>query len=236
MAADAAAGAGGGMGGAGFGAGLAVAGAVSSAIGSYFNAKTQQYQLKSQASSLQFQSDLSRLNALQAEFTAQQVMRAGQMKAGAVGLRAGKIRSSQRASLAARGIDITSDSAVEQLATTEYMKDLDLLTVNAETVHQAEAARLQKQNYLTQASMQSLSSQNAYSSAGTISPFAAVGTSLIGGGAQVANAWYQDRILKSMQAGLPGGGGATLEPTVGAKPVLGSQGPTDSWQWSGGAE
>lgn len=181
---------------------FAVAGAVQGAIGSYYNAKSQQLQLESQASSLEFQADMSRLNAVQAEFTAQQIMRAGNLKQGQVSLRAGKIKSSQRASMAARGIDLGVGSAVETIATTDLMKEIDMLTVNSETVRSAEAARLQRQNYMTQAAIQDVSSENLYASSRTISPSMAATSSLLGSAGSVANAWYQDRKLAAMAAKL----------------------------------
>lgn len=180
------------------GGAFAIGGAIQGAIGSYFNAKSQQLQLESQASSLAFQADISRLNAVQAEFTAQQIMRAGQQKQGQIGLRAGKIKGSQRASMAARGIDLGVGSAVETIATTDLMKEVDMLTVNAETVRSAEAARLQRQNYLTQGALQDVSAGNVMASAGTISPGLAMTTSLLGSAGSVANAWYQDRRLAAM--------------------------------------
>jgi hypothetical protein len=181
---------------------FAVAGAVQGAIGSYFNAKSQQLQLESQASSLAFQADISRINAVQAEFTAEQIMRAGNLKQGQVSLRAGKIKSSQRASMAARGIDLGVGSAVETIATTDLMKEIDMLTVNSETVRSAEAARLQRQNYMTQAAIQDVSSDNLYASSRTISPSMAATSSLLGSAGSVANAWYQDRKLAAMAAKL----------------------------------
>lgn len=177
---------------------FAIGGAVTGAIGSYYAAESQKAQLQSQASSMRFQSEISQLNAVQAEFTAQQIMRAGQQRQGQIGLRAGKIKSSQRASMAARGIDLGVGSAVETIATTDLMKEIDMLTVNADTVRSAESARLQRQNYLTASAMQDVSASNLAGSASTISPFMAAGTSILGSAGSVANAWFQDRKLAAI--------------------------------------
>jgi hypothetical protein len=181
---------------------LSIGGAVTGAIGSYYAAQSQKAQLESQASSMRFQSDISELNAAQAEFTAQQIMRAGQQRQGQIGLRAGKIKSSQRASMAARGIDLGVGSAVETIATTDLMKEIDMLTVNADTVRSAESARQQRQNYLTASAMQDVSASNLAGSASTISPFMAAGTSILGSAGSVANAWYQDRKLAAIASRL----------------------------------
>ena len=181
---------------------FSIGGAVTGAIGSYYAAQSQKAQLESQASSMRFQSDISELNAAQAEFTAQQIMRAGQQRQGQIGLRAGKIKSSQRASMAARGIDLGVGSAVETIATTDLMKEIDMLTVNADTVRSAESARQQRQNYLTASAMQDVSASNLAGSASTISPFMAAGTSILGSAGSVANAWYQDRKLAAIASRL----------------------------------
>ena len=181
---------------------FAVSGAVTGAIGSYYAAQSQKTQLESQASSMRFQSDISQLNAAQAEFTAQQILRAGQQRQGQIGLRAGKIKSSQRASMAARGIDLGVGSAVETIATTDLMKEIDMLTTNAETVRSAEAARLQRQNYLTASAMQDVSAMNLAGSAASISPTMALTGSLLGSAGSVANAWYQDRKLAAIASRL----------------------------------
>jgi hypothetical protein len=185
-----------------FGSIFSIGGAVTGAIGSYYAAQSQKAQLDSQASSMRFQSDISELNAAQAEFTAQQIMRAGQQRQGQIGLRAGKIKSSQRASMAARGIDLGVGSAVETIATTDLMKEIDMLTVNADTVRSAESARQQRQNYLTASTMQDVSASNLAGSASTISPFLAAGTSILGSAGSVANAWYQDRKLAAIASRL----------------------------------
>ena len=181
---------------------FAIGGAITGAIGSYYAAQSQKAQLESQASSMRFQSDISQLNAAQAEFTAQQIMRAGQQRQGQIGLRAGKINSTQRASMAARGIDLGVGSAVETIATTDLMKEIDMLTTNAETVRSAEAARLQRQNYLTASAMQDVSAMNLAGSAASISPMMALGGSLLGSAGSVANAWYQDRKLAAIASRL----------------------------------
>jgi len=181
---------------------FSIGGAVTGAIGSYYAAQSQKAQLDSQASSMRFQSDISELNAAQAEFTAQQIMRAGNLKQGQISLRAGKIKSSQRASMAARGIDLGVGSAVETIATTDLMKEIDMLTVNADTVRSAESARQQRQNYLTASAMQDVSASNLGGSGSTISPFMAAGTSILGSAGSVANAWYQDRKLAAIASRL----------------------------------
>ena len=53
---------------------MAIFGAANSAIGTFYQAKSAQNQLKSQALNQQFQSEMSAINAKSAEFSAQQSM------------------------------------------------------------------------------------------------------------------------------------------------------------------
>jgi len=69
-------------------------------------------------------------------------------------------------------------------------------------VRSAEAARLQRQNYMTQAALQDVSAENVMASSRTISPSLAATSSLLGSAGSVANAWYQDRKLAAMAAKL----------------------------------
>jgi hypothetical protein len=181
---------------------FAIGGSITGTIGAYYSAQAQKDALQAQAAQMRFQRELSQLNAVQAEFSAQQIMRAGQQKQAQIGLRAGKIKSSQRASLAARGITLGVGNAAETIATTDIMKEIDMLTVNAETVRSAEATRMQRQNFMNQATMQEMSALNLETSAGTISPFGSAFTTMLGSAGSVANAWYQDRKLAAMAAKL----------------------------------
>lgn len=166
-------------GGSGFGAlgpMMMIFGAINGMVGSYFGAKSQK-------SNLEFQADMAAINARMAETQAQSILRAGEKAQGQIGLRAGKVMGSQRASQAARGIVAGEGSAAEEIATTQLMKETDMLTINANAVQQAWAARMQGVNSSNQAPM-------ANATASGISPFASAATSLISSGSQVAPQWY----------------------------------------------
>lgn len=183
---------------------LSVAGAVQGAIGSYYSAKSQQYQLQSQASSLQFQQSLSSINARQAEMQAQSILQAGQQQAAQYGLRAGQAKGAARASMAARGGALSEGSNVELMASQDYAKEMDLLTINANAIRAAEAARAQGVNYGIQGAMQGISAENAARSAGSISPFMAAGTSLLGSATAIGGQWFRDRRLEALAARVKG--------------------------------
>ena len=185
---------------------MAMAGAAQSVIGSYYAAKSQEYQLESQSENLKFQKEISLINAQQSEFTAQTMLESGQRKIGAMTLRAGNIQGAARASMAARGGQIGVGSNADIISTTELMKQIDSLTLNAESVRAAESARIQGTNYRTQAAMQGISANNLMTSAGTISPFGAGLTSLIGSASNVANAMYYDKQSAALEKLIARGG------------------------------
>lgn len=177
-----------------------ILGSVNSAIGGYYQAKSMQYQLKSQASTLRFQQEVSGINARQAEFQAQRTIEAGQRAIGVSTMRYGKAKGQARAAMAGRGIQMGVGSAAEVEATTDIMKEIDSLTINANAVRQAEAARTQAVNFQTQALMQGVSAQNLSTSAGTISPFSAMTTSLLGSASSIAGTMYRDKLLERLLA------------------------------------
>jgi hypothetical protein len=92
-----------------------IGGALSSAIGSYYSAQSQK-------NNLRFQSDIAGINARIAELGAQSALNQGQQQVGALTLKAGQIKSSQRAAMAANGIDLGEGNAAEVQASTDIMK------------------------------------------------------------------------------------------------------------------
>ena len=179
---------------------IGIAGAIGSIASAYYGAKAQQYQLDSQAMSLQFQKDIAGINARQAEFTAQNILRAGEQQAGAVTMKYGKAKGSQRAAMAASGGVIGEGSYQAVEATNDLMKEIDVLTINANTVRSAENARTQSQNFKTQASMYGISANNASASSSTINPYAAAGTSMLTSATSIASTIYRDKMMDRLLA------------------------------------
>ena len=205
---------------------MQIAGMATSAIGSYYGAKIQQEQLKSQASNLryqsqsqsmtmQFQKDMATINAGLAENDAQQILLAGEREAGQISRRYGRAKSANRASMAARGVQLGEGSTAEVEASIELAKQQDMLTINANRVRAAESARMQRTNYQTQASMLGVSASNVAGmgemsasnlmrSADTINPYANMFSSLLGSAGTVASTWYRDNELAALRAAIKG--------------------------------
>jgi len=153
------------------------AGATSSVVSSYYGAKANQ-------SSLNLQADLSAINARISESTAQVTLLAGQRDEQRSRLSTAQLKSTQRASMAANGLDLGVGSAAQILATTDLMGEVDAATVHANAVRSAWGYRTQSVNQSNQAAL-------SRASADAISPLGSAATTLLGSGAQVAANWYQ---------------------------------------------
>lgn len=175
----------------GISAGLSVVGALTGAIGSFFSAQSAK-------SAAQFQSEMSAINARMAERSAQSVLSQGQQQIGALTLKAGQLKSSQRANMAANGLDLGEGSAAEVQASTDIMKSIDSNTINANAVRAANAARTQSVNYANQSLLQG-------ASAASMSPFSAGASSLLTSASGVASSWYSTRRLDALENLLRGG-------------------------------
>jgi len=208
---------------------LMALGAIQSAVGTYYQAQTAKYQMQMQgitqsfqlgmqginaessAANLEFNANMADLTAKQMENQAQWTMLAGQRQIGQLTLRAGKIKSSQRASQAARGIVAGVGSAAEEIATTDLSKEMDAITINVNATRAAESARVQKVNFENQSMIARVSAKSAreagkyytgsasiasnyYSSmSDAVNPWMSATTSLAGSGASIMQTIYRDQ-------------------------------------------
>ena len=154
-----------------------IGGAATGAIGSYFSAATQKANLKGQAA-------VAEANARMAELSAQSALNQGQKKVGQLTLQAGQLKSRQRVSLAANGIDLGVGSAAELQASTDIMAEIDKNTIETDATYAAWGIRTQATNYQNEALM-------ARSAAGAISPGMSAFSSLLGSAGSVASSWYK---------------------------------------------
>lgn len=170
------------------GAVAGVFGGISSAYGAFASARSTKNQLE-------FQAKMSEINARQAEQQAQSIMYSAERQIGQVTLKAGKVKSSQKASMAANGIALGEGSAAETIATTDLMKEIDALTINANAVRAAAAARSQSVNYSNQALISD-------ATAAGISPMTAGATSMLNSATTVASSWYSSSRSAKIAAAL----------------------------------
>ena len=162
------------------GIGASVAGTIMGAGGAYSQASGQR-------SALQYEASVARSNAQIAGWQASDAVRNGQIAEENQDLKTGSIMGSQRAALAANGVDLGSGSANDVLTTTQFMGNRDALQIHDNAMMQAWGYRTQQQNYLDNAS-------HLDNMASTINPWMAMGTSLLTGATNVASNW--DKLSK----------------------------------------
>ncbi len=156
---------------------MQVGGLVSSTASSYYGAKTQQSALKTEAG-------FSANNAKIAELAAQSELASGVREEQAKRLSTAQMKSTQRSSLADRGIDLSSDTALNILTSTDAMGEVDAQTIHANAARSAWGYRTQGMNYTNQSMMQTAGAK-------AISPGSAAATSLLVGGSSVASKWRE---------------------------------------------
>jgi len=155
--------------------GSSVFSAGTGAIGSYNGAQSQQ-------NNLRFQATMADTNARIAELGAQSALNQGQQQIAVQTMKAGHIKSSQRASMAANGVDLGVGSAAEVQASTDIVKEIDTNTLNANAVRSAFGYRTQALSFQNDALMKR-------AGADTIDPGMSAFTSLLGSAGNVYSAW-----------------------------------------------
>lgn len=156
---------------------MQVGGMASSAVGSYYTAASQK-------ASLQLGAGLADISAKMSEAAAQEALVAGAREVQKSEIATSQLKGTQRASIAANGVDLSSGSAVNVLTTTDYMGEVDRNTIEGNAIKQAMGIRTQGVNYGIQA-------MTGRASANAINPTMSATTSLIGGAGNVAAGWYQ---------------------------------------------
>lgn len=170
-------------------------GAIGSAIGTY-------QQTKSARSQLRYQAAMAEINARMAERSAQQAMQQGQQQVAATTMKYGALKSSQRAAMAANGVDLGTGSAAELQASTDILKDIDKHTIESNAISSAFGYRTQGTGYLNQARMDR-------ASASSMSPVSAGFSTLLGSATKVASSWYMLDNVGAMQ-----GSGSAVDTTM----------------------
>ncbi|MBW7929807.1 MAG: hypothetical protein H3C57_00665 [Gammaproteobacteria bacterium] len=155
---------------------MQIGGLAASTAGSYYGASQQKIGLRSEAS-------IADINARLAEMSAQSALFKGEREVGALTMRAGQMKGSQRAAMAANGIDLGTGSAAEVQASTDVMKEMDANTLIANAVREAWGHRTQATNYRNEALMKRASAK-------AIKPGLTAASTLLGGAGSVASSWY----------------------------------------------
>lgn len=145
------------------------------ASGAYFQASGQKTALNTSA----FMSDL---NAKQSEQQARDALDAGAHEAQASMLNTAQTKSTQRANMAANGIDLSSESAQDVFNSTDYLGAVDKNTIEANAMRSA-------WGYRTEATNERSKALTDRATAKAISPTASAVTSLLGSAGSVSDQW-----------------------------------------------
>lgn len=116
-------------------------------------------------------------NAAYAEYQAQDAGRRGQLELQKVQRQAAQVKGAQRASMAAKGLDLTDGSPLEVLTDTDYFAALDENTVKDNTAREVYGFRMLGRNYMAEAA-----SHN---------PWLTAGATGLAGASSVASKWYE---------------------------------------------
>tara|TARA_Y100000034_G_scaffold110909_1_gene143469 strand:- start:884 stop:1417 length:534 start_codon:yes stop_codon:yes gene_type:complete len=174
-----------------------IAGTVAGAYGAY-------NQSKASKASLEYQASVARNNAEYSESQARDAIRRGQVAENDVRRRTAQLRGSQRARLAANGIDLGEGSALNILLDTDYFGELDALNVRDNSNREAAALRTQGSNQIGNANLLD-------ARAGMESPIGAALPTLLTGAGAVANSWYRNKSPITPNYSLP------TQPSLGFK-------------------
>lgn len=177
----------------GIGYTLAIAGAASKAVGAYFSVISERNQLKSAALSQEFEASVAAINARQAESDAVGELQAGQEAVGRRTLLAGVERATRRAGFAAHGAALGVGSTAEVQASEDLVAAIDSFSLTRQAVRSAANARTQATALRSRSVLATVSTRNLRRTAGALSPFASVASSLLGSGARIGTAWLLDQ-------------------------------------------
>lgn len=155
---------------------LQVGGAFIAAIGAVSSVMSSRLALKGAA-------EIAAINAGVAERAAQQEEARGQELIAQATERAGQVKGSQRAAMAANGIDLGEGSAAEILTSTDMVKEHDIQTIQANAVRAAWGHRMNATSLTNQA-------RSNMASADSASPLLAGTSSLLSSAGQIAGSWY----------------------------------------------
>ena len=155
-------------------------------------------QAAGQKSLLGYEANMAEINAGLAERSAQTELLRGQFEEQKVRLAAAQQKGSQRAQMAAAGIDLGVGSAARAQTSTDLISEIDVNTLHANAVRSAWGYRIEGVNLKNEAALKR-------ATAAGISPGMAAATSLLRSASQVAGSWYGMAKAGALNQGATGG-------------------------------
>lgn len=156
----------------GWASALAAASTVFSTVGAYRNSQSAK-------AAYEYQAEVARNNATVNEWKAQDAITRGQTDEANRRMQTAQLKGRQRAAMAARGVDLGEGSALNILTDTDYMGEIDALTIRDNANREAWAFRSAGANDTANAGLLSTRASNE-------SPGREAFTSLISSASKVA--------------------------------------------------
>ena len=129
------------------------------------------------------QAQINANNAQIARWQAEDALKRGDREASRSRMKTHQLKGTQRARMAANGVDLGVGSALNILNDTDFFGEIDATTIEDNAAREAWAIRNQAQNFASEASL-------LRSRADSESPWMAAGTSLLTSAGRVAANWY----------------------------------------------
>lgn len=162
-------------------------------------------QSKAAKTQAEYNAVVSENNAKMAEYQAADALARGEQEATAVRRKAAAVRGEQRATMAARGLDLGAGTPQSLIDQTDYFGASDVATVRTNAGKENFARRSQAANFMTEATMyrSAASSQNPLLSAAVAGTTAYATASMLGKGDTpgVSDKWS---IFSKGSSGAPG--------------------------------
>lgn len=133
--------------------------------------------------SLGYQAHMDQVNAQLDESNAEAALIAGAREEQNSMLKTANLKGTQRASMAANGIDLGSDTPINILTSTDVMGEIDRQTIASNAIRTAWGYRTSSTNNSNSAAMKT-------ATAAGINPGMAYRTGLVTGAGSVATSWY----------------------------------------------
>lgn len=164
-------------------------GAGAQAAGAYSQAKSSS---ETRAAAARAEAQTSMNNSVLAGWQAEDAIDRGETAAVQVQQRGAQVKGTQRASMAANGVDTGYGSALQVITDTDYLTAIDATTVQNNAAREAWGYRYQ-QSQLVDKGMNNIKSANTIEANASSDAWLAAGTSLVGSATQAASSWYRNK-------------------------------------------
>jgi hypothetical protein len=156
---------------------MQMAGAGLSAVSAYGNSKSAKGAYEAQA-------QIAKNNAIIAGWQAEDALARGDRNVSLSRSKTRQQKGTQRAAMAANGVDLGEGSALNILVDTDYFGELDANTIKDNAAKEAWALRNQAAGFTAEAAMAKARADNER-------PWMSAGTSLLTSAGKVADRWYE---------------------------------------------